>query len=170
MGILPEDIKPAMQGWIPAVIATCSLHGIPNVSEITQVYYLDEDYIALSFQFFNKTKKNITENPFACIQLRHPHSFERYILEVVFDHSETEGPLFNKMDMQIEALATISGMSGIFKLKGADVYKVLSVKRESTEIQGSVNYRIPPLLVIGFKILKTIIFIKKKFHNVFKRG
>ena len=32
------------------------------------------------------------------------------------------------MDMKLEAIASMSGMSGIFKLMAADVYKVKSLK------------------------------------------
>ena len=40
--MLPDEIKPAMQGVIPSTMATCSLAGIPNVTEISQVWYVDE--------------------------------------------------------------------------------------------------------------------------------
>ena len=51
------------------------------------------------------------------------------MLQLEFQHSETEGPVFDAMDMQIEAIASTTGMSGIFKLRAADIYRVLSVER-----------------------------------------
>ena len=162
MASLPEDIKPAMQGWIPSAVVTCSLDGTPNTSQVTQVYYIDENHVALSFQFFNKTVKNIRENPFACVQVRSAKTFERFILDLEYDHSETEGPVFDKMDMQIEALASITGMADVFKLKAADIYKVLSVTRLSTDINSPVKYRPPLGVIIGFPLLKLYLFFKKR--------
>jgi hypothetical protein len=37
------------------------------------------------------------------------------------------------MDMQIEAIASMTGMKGIFKLRAADIFKVLSVTRNAAE-------------------------------------
>jgi hypothetical protein len=50
-------------------------------------------------------------------------------VELTFQRSETEGPVFEAMDMQIEAIASATGMSGIFKLRAADIYRVLSVEK-----------------------------------------
>jgi hypothetical protein len=35
------------------------------------------------------------------------------------------------MDMQLEAVASMTGMTGVFKLRGADVYEVLHIERVS---------------------------------------
>jgi hypothetical protein len=45
-----------------------------------------------------------------------------------YDHSETEGWIFDEMDMKIEAIASMTGMSDIFKPHAADIYTVLSVR------------------------------------------
>src|SRR5437016_5469113 len=50
-----------------------------------------------------------------------------------YDHSETSGPVFEAMDMQIEAIASIVGMKGIFKLRAADIYRVISVTKNVDE-------------------------------------
>ena len=133
MGKLPDEIRPAMQGIIPSHVVTCSKDGIPNASVISQVYYVDADHVALSHQFFNKTAKNVRENPNAAIWITHPETFETWDLELSYDHSETEGPVFDEMDMQIQAIASMSGMTGIFKLRSADIFKVLSVTRNAAE-------------------------------------
>ena len=133
MGILPDEIKPAMQGVIPSHIVTCSRDGIPNASVISQVYYVDSDHVALSHQFFNKTTSNVRENPHAVACITHPETLETWDLELEYDHSETTGPVFDTMDMQIEAIASMTGMKGIFKLRSADIYRVVSVIKNADE-------------------------------------
>jgi hypothetical protein len=126
---LPFRIRPAMDNGVPAEVVSCSRDGIPNTTIISQVYYVDEKHVALSFQFFNKTTRNVRENPNACVLLNDVEGYALWVLQVRYDHSETEGPVFDAMDVQIEAIASATGMSGVFKLKAADIYEVLSVER-----------------------------------------
>ncbi len=127
--MLPDEIKPAMQGVFPSVIVTCSLDGEPNTTVVSQVAYVDAEHVALSFQFFNKTTRNVRENPHAFVGLTDPETLEEWHLEIQYDHSEEEGPIFDEMDMKIEAIASMTGMTGIFKLKAADIYKVKSAQK-----------------------------------------
>ena len=125
---LPAAIRPVLDNGIPAVIVTCSAAGIPNATIISQVYYVDETHVALSFQFFNKTIRNVRENPRAALTLADLTTPANWVLAVEFERSEREGPVFEAMDIRIEAIASATGMSGIFKLHAADVYRVLSVR------------------------------------------
>jgi hypothetical protein len=129
---LPDEIKPVMQNGIPATVVTCSADGIPNTTIISQVYYVDPTHVALSFQFFNKTIRNVRENPHACVALNDVEGAKKWILDVQYDHSETEGTIFDEMDMRIEAIASATGMSGIFKLRAADIYRVKSFSKISS--------------------------------------
>jgi predicted pyridoxine 5'-phosphate oxidase superfamily flavin-nucleotide-binding protein len=128
MKTLPDEVQEVLANGIPVVVATCSADGAPNVAIVSQVYYVDAGRVALSCQFFNKTTRNVRENPQASIILNDAEHRRRWVLRVDFDHSELEGPIFDEMDMTIEAIASATGMSGIFKLKSADLYRVKSVE------------------------------------------
>jgi uncharacterized protein len=126
---LPAEIRPVLDNGIPSVMVTCSADGIPNVTVISQVYYVDEEHAALSFQFFSKTIRNVRENPRAYVCVTDIAGQVEWVLHLAFQRSETSGAIFDAMDMQIEAIASATGMSGIFKLRAADVYRVLSVEK-----------------------------------------
>ncbi len=128
---LPEEIRQVLENGVPVILATCSRDGVPNVSIVSQVYYVDPERVAISFQFFNKTIRNVRENPQASVVLNDLQRRERWVLSVEYDHSETDGPIFDAMNLQIEAIATATGMSGIFKLRSADLYRVKEVARVS---------------------------------------
>jgi len=126
---LPAEIRPVLDNGVPAVMVTCSADGVPNATVLSQVYYVDETHAALSFQFFSKTIRNVRENPRAYVCVFDITGHASWALQLEFQRSETEGPIFDAMEMQIEAIASATGMSGIFKLRAADIYRVLSVER-----------------------------------------
>jgi len=127
--VIPADAKLSMQGVLAGMLATCSGDGTPNMIHVSQVFYVDPKHVALSFQFFSKTARNIAENPFAEIRCMDPATGDRWIIEGHFVRREVDGPLFEKMDMQLEAVASMTGMTGVFKLRGADIYEVLKIDR-----------------------------------------
>ena len=126
---LPHEIRAALDNGLPSLMVTCSSDGTPNATVISQVYYVDETHVALSFQFFSKTIRNVRENPRAWAGVTDLIGHSDWELNLEFERSETEGPIFDAMDMQIEAIASATGMSGIFKLRAADIYRVVSVTK-----------------------------------------
>jgi hypothetical protein len=128
MGTRLSELGMCFQGVIPSVIATCDAKGEPNVTYLSQVFYIGEQHVALSCQFFNKTKRNILENPLATVIVYDPLSFEAYRIVMRFLREEKHGELFDTMALRIEVIASHTGMSGVFRLLSSDVFEVLSVE------------------------------------------
>jgi adenylate cyclase len=121
------SIRAALEGAVPAVIATCSRDGTPNVSYVSEVHYVDHDHVALSFQFFSKTRQNVLENPRATVVVIHPQTGAQYRLGVRYLRTEDSGPLFERMKAKLAGIASHTGMAGVFRLRGSDIYRVESL-------------------------------------------
>jgi adenylate cyclase len=128
-----DAIRECLEGAIPAVIATCAADGTPNVSNISQVQYVDSEHVALSYQFFNKTRQNVLDDPRATVLVVHPVTAARYRLRLRYLRTEAAGPLFENMKAKLAGIASHTGMSGVFRLLGADVYRVLEVETVAGE-------------------------------------
>lgn len=135
-----EAIRDCLDGQIPAVIATCDLAGTPNASYVSQVHFVDAEHVALSFQFFNKTRANILANPLAAVIVIQPLTGARYRLRMRYLRTECEGALFENMKAKLAGIASHTGMSGVFRLQGADVYQVIDV----APIDGQTVLPTPP--------------------------
>jgi hypothetical protein len=133
---MPDEIRAALDNGLPALMVTCSADGTPNATIISKVYFVDDTHVALSFQFFNKTIRNVRENPRAWAGVTDYLARADWTMDLEFERSETTGPIFDAMDMQIEAIASATGMSGIFKLRAADIYRVLGVERVPHQSDG----------------------------------
>lgn len=129
MTITIDSIRQALDGAIPAVVATCAADGVPNISYVSQVYYVDPDHVALSFQFFNKTRQNALATRRAVVLVIDPESFARFRISLEYVRLEISGPLFERMKAHLAGIASHTGMAGVFKLQGADVYRVLGVEQ-----------------------------------------
>ncbi|WP_426662170.1 GAF domain-containing protein [Rhodanobacter aciditrophus] len=123
-----DAIRDCLDGSLPAVMATCAPDGTPNVAYLSQVEYIDPQHLALSFQFFNKTRQNILANPVARLLLMHPQSSAMYRLTLRYLRTESAGPLFERMRAKLAGIASHTGMGGVFQLKGSDVYRVEAIE------------------------------------------
>ena len=123
-----EDLRRCMDGVIAGVVATCARDGTPNVSFLSQVEFVDSEHVALSFQFFNKTHQNVLANPFASVCITDPLTGANHTLHLEYLRTETSGPVFVRMKARLAGVASHEGMTGIFRLRGSDIYRVLEIE------------------------------------------
>jgi GAF domain/Pyridoxamine 5'-phosphate oxidase len=128
MRLSVDAIRECLEGAVPAVIATCAPDGVPNVSYLSQVQFVDSEHVALTYQFFNKTRQNVLTNPRAKLLVVNPTTVARYRLTLHYLRTETSGPLFENMKAKLAGIASHTGMSGVFRLLGSDVYRVLDIE------------------------------------------
>ncbi len=123
------DLQRCFGGGIPAVLATASHAGVPNVTYISRAHQVDDDRIALSNQFLSKSARNLAGNPRASVLLMDPITHDEYRLLIAYERTERRGPLFERMRADIDGLAAAMGMQDVFRLRAADVFRVLEIER-----------------------------------------
>ncbi|MGZ5182841.1 MAG: pyridoxamine 5'-phosphate oxidase family protein, partial [Ramlibacter sp.] len=89
-----DAIRACLEGVVPSTMTTVSPDGTPNVAYLSQVQYVDSDHVALSYQFFNKTRANLLANPHSMLLVIDPVTALQYRLRLEFLRTETAGPLF----------------------------------------------------------------------------
>lgn len=127
MTVKLDAIRACFEGVIPGTMATCSPDGVPNVSYLSHVHFVDSEHVALSYQFFNKTRQNLLANPHAELAVIDPHTAAHYRLTLEFLRTETAGPLFESMKARLAGIASQVGMTGVFRLLGSDVFRVRGI-------------------------------------------
>lgn len=129
MKIRLDSIRDCLEGTVPGNIATVSAEGVPNIAYLSQVQYVDSEHVALSYQFFNTTRRNILASPYAKIALIDPTSGAHYRLALQYLRTESAGPVFEVMKAKLAGIASHTGMAGVFRLLGSDIYRVLDIER-----------------------------------------
>jgi adenylate cyclase len=124
-----DALRDCFEGMVPATLATVDAAGIPNVSFISQVHYVDPGRVALSYQFFNKTRRNILSTRSASVEVIDPFTVAFYQLDLDFETTEAEGPIFETMKARLAGIASHTGMEGVFRLMGADIFRVRAMRR-----------------------------------------
>ena len=121
-------IRNCLEGIVPSVLATADTEGMPNVSLISQVQYVDPEHVALSYQFFNKTRRNLVATRRASVCVVDPDTNAQYRLMLEYLETQTSGPVFEAMRAKLAGIASHSGMQGVFRLLGSDIFRVREIE------------------------------------------
>jgi adenylate cyclase len=120
------------EGAVPAIVATASAAGVPNITYLSAVRLVDDDHVALSNQFFSKTTRNLVENPRASVMVIDPVNYDEYRLTLVYERTERHGPVFEQLRHDVDVAAAHQGMQDVFRLRAADLYRVVTVEQLTT--------------------------------------
>lgn len=159
MTLTLESIRRCFEGAVPAQIATCAPDGTPNIAYLSQVHYVDSAHVALSFQFFSKTRENVLANPYAMVQVIEPASGTHFHLFLQYLRTETEGPLFEYMKARLAGVASQTGMGKVFKLRGSDIYRVLDIRcagAQTPDCDTERSSRLPALRACTARLAKCV--------------
>jgi len=142
LAVALESIATCFEGIIPASICSCSPDGTPNLTYLSIVHRVDSRHVGLSHQFFNKTKENILQNPFVQVVVVSPSNLRQYRLDLRFERTESQGPVFDRVKTRLDAVASQTGMSHVFRLHGVDIFKVLDCRPTTAETGGEGLHRV----------------------------
>ena len=129
MTVRIDDIPRCFEGEIPAVVATSATDGTPNVAHVSHVFRVDPQHVALSNQFLGKTLLNLRANPVAMVLCLDPVTLDSYRLLLRHVRSESTGATFTVVERTIDAVAKLTGMSDVFRLRSVEVFKVVHVEQ-----------------------------------------
>ena len=122
------DLAACFEGAIPAVIATASADGVPNVTYLSKVRMVDPERVALSNQFFSKTAKNLVANPRASVLVIDPRTYDQYRLTLRYERTDRRGPVFDRLRVDVDVAAALEGMQDVYRLRAADIYRVIDIE------------------------------------------
>lgn len=124
-----EVIRDSFDGIMPSVIATTDAAGMPNLSYLSHVHYVDSRHVALSNQFFSKTAANVELRGRATVAVLDGRIGIQHSLDLVFESSSQSGPIFDRVSAQLDVMASLQGKSHMLKLRAVDIYKVEECRR-----------------------------------------
>jgi hypothetical protein len=124
-----QTIARCFQAVIPGMLATVGKDGVPHMIAVSHVFLVDDHHVAISRQFQKKTRANLDENPRATVGIMDPPNLDTYRIALRFVREEMSGPVFDQMSTRLQAVASMTGMVGVFRLQAAMVFEVLGVEK-----------------------------------------
>ncbi len=124
MAKMPEQVKLMFTNQRIVVFSTASRDGIPNAVPIGAKKIIDDETILISNQYFDKTLKNLIENPRASLTFWDIKTHEGYQLKGTIT-IETIGERFENTAKWIEEMGKARNKP--LKSKGAVIFKITDV-------------------------------------------
>lgn len=122
-------VRRMLEGVIPPAMCSVSADGVPHVNYLSHAEYVDPAHIALTFQFFNRSRQNVLATRRVALAVDDPYTGASIVMQLEYLRTETGGPVFERLRAKLAGIAAHTGMEKVFKLQGADLYRVLELRR-----------------------------------------
>lgn len=132
-------VRRLLEGVIPPAMCSVSEDGTPHVNYLSHAEYVDDEHVALTFQFFNRSRANVLATGRVALSIEDPTCGGGVMLRLHYLRTDTEGPIFERLRAKLAGIAAHTGMEKVFHLRGADVYRV-----EGLELM-DIRYGLPSL-------------------------
>ncbi|MGG3467031.1 LuxR C-terminal-related transcriptional regulator [Neobacillus pocheonensis] len=126
--MIPEEMHPALMGIVPATLITSSKQGIPNITNISRVWFVDQEHVAVANHMLNKSIHNLRENGHAFIRTMDTTTFSTWELELEYIGPSTTEKIFAEMQKQYEVLSMILETEMPITIHNAEIFHVLSAR------------------------------------------
>lgn len=126
--MIPEEMLPALMGVVPATLITCCNNGIPNITNISRVWYVDQNHVAIANHMLKKSIRNLQENPYAFIRTMDTNTFSTWEIEVKYEGPRTNGEIFVEMTNQFGILSMMLNSELPITVQSAEIFSVLSAR------------------------------------------
>lgn len=124
-----REVRRLLEGVIPPAMCTVDGEGVPHVSYLSHAEFVDDDHVALTYQFFNRTRNNLLATGRTALMIEDPVTGVGVVLHLHHQRTETEGPIFERLRAKLAGIAAHTGMEKVFHLRGADVCRVESLRK-----------------------------------------
>ncbi len=124
-----RDVRRLLEGIIPPAMCSVGADGMPHVNYLSHAEYVDDEHVALTYQFLNRARANILATGRVALSVEDPVTGVSVLLQLRYLRTETEGPVFERLRVKLAGIAAQTGMNKVFHLRGADLYRVESLRK-----------------------------------------
>ncbi|MFT7721378.1 MAG: GAF domain-containing protein [Roseateles sp.] len=128
-GLKLRDVRRLLEGVIPPSMCSVAADGMPHVNYLSHVEYVDDEHVALTYQFLNRARANVLATGRVAVSVEDPVTGVSVLLQLRYERTDTEGPVFERLRAKLAGIAAQTGMERVFLLRGADVYRVESLRK-----------------------------------------
>jgi len=124
-----RDVRRLLEGVIPPAMCSVAADGMPHVNYLSHVEYIDDEHVALTYQFLNRARANVLATGRVALSVEDPITGVSVLLQLRYVRTDTEGPVFQRLYAKLAGIAAQTGMEKVFQLRGADLYRVESLRK-----------------------------------------